>query len=76
MLTQLIKGLDGNVWNTRIASLESIEKVFAKCETGIEGSIKEETLLAVIAGLGATMTDGKVCCSFGQIIIAHLTANL
>ncbi|KAJ3286443.1 hypothetical protein HDU79_006472 [Rhizoclosmatium sp. JEL0117] len=59
VLTQLIKGLDGNVWNTRIAILESIEKVFAKCETGIEGSIKEETLLAVIAGLGATMTDGK-----------------
>ncbi|KAI9345200.1 proteasome stabiliser-domain-containing protein [Obelidium mucronatum] len=59
VLPQLIKGLDGNVWNTRIAILEAIERIFQKCETGIDSTITEQTILTVIAGTVAALMDGK-----------------
>ncbi|KAJ3068271.1 hypothetical protein HDU98_008582 [Podochytrium sp. JEL0797] len=59
VLPVLMKGLDGNVWNTKIAILEATEKVFAKCETGINAGLKEETLGVVVGGLGVSLVDGK-----------------
>ncbi|KAJ3022327.1 UNVERIFIED_CONTAM: hypothetical protein HDU68_009207, partial [Siphonaria sp. JEL0065] len=59
VLSQLVKGLDGNIWNTRIAILDAIERIFDKIETNVESAIKEDTLLLVVSGVGAALTDGK-----------------
>ncbi|KAJ3137196.1 hypothetical protein HK100_000877 [Physocladia obscura] len=60
VLPVLIEGLEtGNIWNTRISILESIEKIFEKFDVSIETILNETTLLLVIHGINNTQTDGK-----------------
>ncbi|TPX72617.1 hypothetical protein CcCBS67573_g05715 [Chytriomyces confervae] len=58
VLPELIKGLDGNIWNTRIAILESVGKIIEK-SVAVEESVQEKTLLITSAGVAQCLTDGK-----------------